>query len=190
MSRMFWVRHGPTHAQAMVGWSDIAADLSDSARLARLAAHLPANALLVSSDLSRAVATADAIAGARVRLPHMRDLREIHFGAWEMQPVGAVADQAHLRAFWDSPGDLSAPGGECWHEVCARADRAVARLIAAHPGRDIVAVAHMGTILTQVQRALGVSAHEAFGQRIDTLSVTELHFLSGRWQAVAIGRCP
>jgi len=190
VSRVFWVRHGPTHARAMVGWSDLPADLGDGARIARLAAHLPEGALVVSSDLSRAVATADAIAGARSRLPHERDLREIHFGEWEMQTVDAVADRVALRAFWDAPGEARAPGGESWHDLLARANRAVARLIAAHPGRDVVAVAHMGTILTQVQRALGVSAFEALGHRIDPLSVTELHLRGGAWRAVAINRCP
>jgi len=85
MSRFFWVRHGPTHARSMVGWSDIPADLSDTARLARLASHLPEGALVVSSDLIRARATADAIAGPRLRLGDERDLREIHFGDWELQ---------------------------------------------------------------------------------------------------------
>ena len=32
----------------------------------------------------------------------------------------------------------------------------------------------MGVILAQVQRALGVSAYEAFGHRIDPLSVTRI----------------
>ena len=69
MSRFFWVRHGPTHAKSMVGWSDLPADLGDTAQLARLSTHLPAEALVISSDLIRASATADAIAGKRTRLP-------------------------------------------------------------------------------------------------------------------------
>jgi len=190
VSRVFWVRHGPTHARTMVGWSDLPADLGDAARLARLAAHLPQEAPVVSSDLIRAVATADAIAGPRKRLPHDRDLREIHFGAWEGQPADTIPDQPRLRAFWDQPGHVRPPGGESWHEVCARTGRAVARLIAAHPGRDIVVVAHMGTILTQVQQALRISPYEAFAHEINTLSVTELHLRDDGWHAVAINHRP
>lgn len=190
MSRFFWVRHGPTHAKAMVGWSDIAADLSDTAQIARLAAHLPAEALVVSSDLIRASATADAIAGPRARLPHDADLREIHFGAWEMQGFDTIPDQDHVRAFWDQPGDVRPPGGESWHEVVARVDRGVSRLIAAHPGRDIIAVGHFGAILTQVQQALQVGAYEAFSHRIDNLSVTELHWDGARWHAEGINHIP
>jgi broad specificity phosphatase PhoE len=190
MSRFFWVRHGPTHAKSMVGWSDLPADLSDTARLARLSAHLPEGALMVSSDLVRARATADAIAGHRLRLTDERDLREIHFGDWELQGFDTIPDQDHLRAFWERPGDIRAPGGESWHEVSARVSGAVARLRAAHPGRDIVAVAHMGVILTQVQEALGISAYDAFARRIDNLSVTELHWQNDGWQSRGINHCP
>ncbi|GAW36640.1 bifunctional RNase H/acid phosphatase [Roseovarius sp. A-2] len=174
----------------MVGWSDIPADLSDTAWLARLSTHLPEGALVVSSDLIRARATADAIAGPRPRLADERDLREIHFGDWELQDFDSIPDQTHLRAFWEHPGDVRPPGGESWLEVSTRVSGAVARLRAAHPGRDIVAVAHMGTILTQVQAALGISAYDAFAQRIDNLSVTELHWAGGRWQVRGINHCP
>lgn len=190
MSRVFWVRHGPTHVKTLVGWSDVPADLSDTARLQRLSAHVPADAVVVSSDLSRAAATADAIATSQDRLTHEADLREIHFGDWEMQAWDTIDDQAHLRRFWDAPGDVRPPGGESWHEVSARVDRTVARLMQAHPGRDIVAVAHMGVILTQVQQALRIGAYEAFSHKIDNLSVTELHYGDGDWHAEVINHRP
>jgi len=78
MTRIFLVRHGPTHVKAMLGWSDLPADLSDQAALERLSAALPAEALIISSDLTRAADTATAIQGTRRRLPHDSDLREIH----------------------------------------------------------------------------------------------------------------
>lgn len=192
MSRVFWVRHGPTHARGgMVGWSDLPADLSDTARLRALDAALPPAAVVVSSDLRRARETADAIAGARDRLPPDPDLREMHFGDWELQRFDAVPDQARLFAFWDNPGDTRPPGGESWHELCARVDRAVARAQNAHPGRDIVAVAHFGVILTQVQQALRLSAYEAFAHRIDNLSLTELRRgPDDAWETGAINRLP
>lgn len=190
MSRVFWVRHGPTHARSMVGWSDLPADLSDRPALERLAAHLPSGAVVVSSDLLRATATADAIAGTRTRLPHETGLREIHFGDWELQAFDTIPDQDRLRAFWDTPGDIRAPGGESWHEVVARVGGTLGRLHAAFPERDIVAVAHMGVILTQVQAALGVDAFTAFSHRIDPLSVTEIHRRGNGWIAEAINHRP
>ena len=56
--------------KAFVGWRDVPADLSDGAALARLDAALPRPALLVSSDLVRASATADMLAAGRDRLAH------------------------------------------------------------------------------------------------------------------------
>ncbi len=38
MTRFWLVRHGPTHAKAMIGWTDLVADLSDVETLARLSA--------------------------------------------------------------------------------------------------------------------------------------------------------
>jgi len=190
MSRFFWVRHGPTHARAMVGWTDLPADLSDTDQLARLSRHLPQDALIVSSDLIRARDTATAIAAGRTRLPDDPALREINFGAWEMASFDTAPQPERLRAFWETPGDLSAPEGESWNAVRARVTGAACALRAAHPGRDIIAVAHMGAILTQVQTALGITAYEAFGHRIDNLSVTALSHDGTRWQAGAINHLP
>lgn len=190
MTRLHWVRHGPTHAKTMVGWSDLPADLSDSARLERLSRHLPDDAAVVSSDLMRAVQTADAIAGDRTQLAPDRDLREIHFGEWELQAFDGVPDKALLRSFWETPGDICPPGGESWNAFTARVNTAIDRLLKAHPGRDLIVVAHMGTILTQVQRALGISGYDAFAHKIDNLSVTELHCVAGNWDAVSINHCP
>lgn len=190
MSRFFWVRHGPTHAKTMVGWSDLVADLSDTDLLARVAAFCPTDALVISSDLVRASTTADAIAMGRPRLPHDPDLREIHFGTWELARFDTIDDQDHLRAFWDQPGDISAPEGESWNQLTARVGRAVARLQADHPGRDIILVAHFGAILTQVQQALQIGAYEAFSHKIDNLSVTELHHDGALWTARHINHLP
>lgn len=192
MTRLHLVRHGPTHARGMVGWSDLPADLSDRAALARLHAHLPENALVVSSDLVRASATADAIQGPRLRLPHQPDLREIRFGAWEMRTYREVEaeDPGLARAYWETPGNASPPGGESWNQTRARVDTAIDGLVAAHAGADLVIVAHFGVILTQIQRALGLDATSAFGHRIDNLSVTEITLNANTWQVGRINHLP
>ena len=100
MTRLFLVRHGPTHAKSMVGWSDLPADLSDLAQIDRLSGYLPADAIVVSSDLLRSTATADAIQGSRQRLHHRPELREIHFGQWELRSAAEIEaeDAALARA--------------------------------------------------------------------------------------------
>lgn len=192
VTRLWLVRHGPTHERTMVGWRDVAADLSDRAAIDRLHLHLPRDAVLVSSDLIRAVATADALQRDRHRLPHDPALRELNFGDWDGQTWDAVT-AAHpdlSRAYWEDPGDHAPPNGESWNDAATRVTAAVDALVANHAGRDIIVVAHFGAILTQVQRALRCTAVQCFAHRIDTLSVTRIDHRPDGWQVGAINHCP
>ena len=188
MTAIHWVRHGPTGARGMLGHLDRPADLSDTAALARLSASLPRDAPVGSSDLIRAVATADALAEGRPRLAPDPALREIDFGEWDGLAAEEVEDHVRLRAFWDEPGAVAPPGGESWDALRARVDRAVSGLIAlGHP--DLIVVAHMGVILTQLQRATGATAYETLGQRIEPLSVTSI-VTRPTWRAEVVNARP
>lgn len=190
--RFFWVRHGPTHYKGMVGWSDLPADLGDRERIARLDAYLPGDALVISSDLARSVTTADAIQGGRARLAHDPDLREMNFGAWELKTSSQITDTHPelSRAFWTDPGPVAAPEGESWQQMADRTGRAVERLMAAHPGRDIVAVAHFGVILARLAAQTGQRPREVLGQKIDNYSVTELSWTGSGWEPGRINHHP
>lgn len=192
MTRLWWVRHGPTHARTMVGWSDLPADLSDHAALARLSACLPADAVMVSSDLGRAVHTADALQAGRHRLPHDPDLREMHFGAWELHSHAEVEaeEPALIRAFWETPGEVRPPGGESWNDLAHRVGRGVERLLRRHSGRDIIIVAHFGAILSALQQAGNLDAAETFAHRIDPLSVTTMSHSGRNWSVGVVNHLP
>ncbi len=182
MTRLWWVRHGPTHTKAFAGWRDIPADLSDSAALARLNAHLPADAVVVSSDLIRATATADALCDTRPRLPHDPGLREFHFGDWDGLTFAEVSAQWPdlSRQYWEDPGHIAPPNGESWHQSATRVSQAADQLLALRHA-DIIVVAHFGAILTQYQRAAGLTPYQALAQTIDNLSVTCLCHDNGQW---------
>ena len=173
MSRLWLVRHGPTHAKAMIGWTDLPADLSDRAALDRLSSALP-RAPVVSSDLRRARDTAEAIRRDRPLLPPDPQLREIHFGDWEGLTHGEAEarDREALFAFWDAPGSASAPNGESWDRFAARTDAAIDRLRAEHD--EIVVVCHFGVILRQLQRARGLGPREGFAQTCAPLSLSRI----------------
>ncbi|MEM8576425.1 MAG: histidine phosphatase family protein [Pseudomonadota bacterium] len=173
MSVWHWVRHGPTHQKTFVGWRDVPADLSDTDLVARVSAALPQDALVVSSDLLRAVQTGDAIAGDRARLPHVTGLRELNFGAWDGKHFTQIPE-AEGRAYWERPGHTAPPGGESWNDAAARVAAAVRHLRAAYPGRTFIAVAHIGVILTQVQAARGWRPVDALAHKIDNLSITTI----------------
>jgi broad specificity phosphatase PhoE len=186
------VRHGPTHAKTMVGWTDLPADLSDVAAITRLSQHLPQDAVIISSDLQRATATADAVSAPENRLAHDVNLREIHFGDWEMCSWADIdaKDPQLIRAFWENPGHVRPPNGESWNQLRDRCDTAIDRLIQTNKGRDIVVVCHFGVIITQVQRAEQLSTDAAFGHKIDNLSVTEFTIRNGKWQMGRINHNP
>ena len=190
MTQFWWVRHGPTHKKAAIGWSDPPADLSDTALLDRLSAHLPDDALVVSSDLHRAAATADAIQGTRQRLPHLSDIREMNYGAWEGLDFDAISilDPELSRQFWTTPGDVAPPGGESWNTLSARIRNAVDTLSGQH--ENIIAVAHFGTILAALQIAGGFDAKHAFTFKIDNLSVTRLDRLDSGWRIHGVNHTP
>lgn len=187
--RLHLVRHGPTHARCMVGWTDLPADLGDTAAVNRLSAHLPSEAVLVSSDLFRARATADVLERpGRTRLPHDASWREIHFGAWEMCEFAQIEaeDPELARAFWERPGDVRPPGGESWNEVIARIAAALARL----DGEEVIVVCHFGAILAALQVCLGLAAEEVFSHRIDPLSVTQLRLDREGWHQLRVNHRP
>lgn len=169
MTRLWLIRHGPTHAKTMVGWTDLPADLSDRAALTRLERALP-HSPVISSDLTRAIDTATAIQGPRPRLPHHADFREFNYGDWDNRPFDAI-DSPELRSYFDAPGDQRAPGGESWNDVDARV-RAALNTHATGP--DLIVVAHMGVILTQWARATRQTPYKALAQKIDPLSLTRI----------------
>ncbi len=192
MTHLWWVRHGPTHEKAFVGWRDVPADLSDQAMIDRVAAYLPSDAVVVSSDLIRASATADAISKNRLRLPNDPGLREFDFGQWDGLHFTQVAEQDPelSRKFWEEPGDLAPPGGESWNTVAQRVNAAVDRLCLQYQSTDIILVAHIGVIMTQIQRAANSSAYAAMGHQIDNLSVTDMSVTDGIWQIGQINHMP
>ena len=170
MTRFWWVRHGPTHAKTMVGWTDLPADLSNTDQIARVSAALP-DAPIISSDLLRTRTTADAVQGTRPRLTHEKRFREFHYGEWENQTFDAI-DSPECRAFFDAPGTQKAPGGESWNDVTERVNAGCDVLTGTYS--YIIIVAHMWVILTQWARALNITPYEALGQVIEPLSITRI----------------
>ena len=188
MTRLWMVRHGPTHLDGLIGWTDAPADLSDTAAINRLSAYLPQNAFVISSSLIRCVATADAIQNNRVRLPHDPDLRELNFGDWENRTFADVSktDPVLSEAYWSEPGSHAPPQGESWDIAQTRINCGVDRLIKNHRNKDIIIVAHFGVILTQLQRATKMPAKSVLAFKIDNLSVTYLEHMGSAWRVLGV----
>ena len=192
MTDLYLIRHGPTHLKSMVGWSDVPADLSNSAQIERLRERLPQHGVLVSSDLMRARDTADAL-----RLPHKRlkddaNLRELNFGDWELRTFKEIDALDHDRvfAFYNAPGETTAPNGENWNGFCARVNRVVDRLLRDYGDQSIILVVHFGVIISQIQRAEIATPKYAMRHKIDNLSLTHLRADQDQWSVNFINQIP
>jgi probable phosphoglycerate mutase len=185
------VRHGvtPTTGKVLPGrrpglhLSDDGRKQADAA--AKRIAGLKRVAAIYSSPLERARETAAAIARAR-RMPIRidRGLFECDFGAW----TGKRLDELRKRPEWDvvqrHPSAFRFPGGESFSEMQARITGAIARLVAQHQGRTIVAVSHADPIKAAVAHALGVPLDLFQRIVIGTASITAIAY--GRTSAAVL----
>lgn len=186
VTRWWWIRHGPTAAVGFCGWSDPPADLTAVETLAALRATLPEDATLVSSDLRRAVQTADALARRHWRRERpSADLREQHFGAWEGRDPADVAPAD--APFWADPVDVAPPGGERFRDVVERTAAAIAARRSADD-ENVVVVAHAGVIRAALAVALGAEPKSALAFEIAPLSLTRIdHFPEAdAWRVAAV----
>lgn len=170
MTLLFLARHGETSDNAnrvFQGQAGRGLDVRGRAQAARLAERMSRAGLtaIVSSDLERAVETAQAVAsvvGLEVELD--RELREVDVGAWTGKRYEEVAElYPEEWAAWSAGLDLRRGGGETYAELAERVDRGLARAAAAHPGGRVLVVSHGGAIRSWVVRHLGLSAERARG---------------------------
>jgi len=157
---------------------------------------LPKGAVWVASNLQRTHQTAAAIGDAGHPLPEILvepDLAEQHFGDWQgmtFDELNASKDDAYHK-FWVAPAHHTPPGGESFEAVIERVGPVIDRLSAEHKGRDIVAVAHGGTIRAALALALGIAPEGALAFSVHNLSITRVDHLPGAgqggdWAVVAV----
>lgn len=205
VTRFWWVRHAPVaHQGRIYGQSDLSCDCSETALFAGLAGQLPRDAIWVTSQLRRTHETAAAIIRAGLPGPQpipgpeavaMADLAEQHFGEWQGLTHDALnqARNGDFHRFWHAPAHQAPPGGESFLAVIERVSRAIRRLLATHAGRDIIAVAHGGTIRAALGVALGLDPEAALAFSIDNCSLTRIDRLDGAgmghaWRVVTVNR--
>lgn len=189
-TRWWWLRHAPTAdgLGRIHGQDDVPCRPIEGAALAPLVDALPRGAVWVSSPLSRARDTASAIAG---RVPWIEaGLAEQDFGRWQGMTWDEVRDHDGdaWRAFWEDPAGNPAPGGESFAEVVRRVAAAVEGLTLEHAGRDIVAVAHAGTIRAAIAQAQGLGHAAALRFAVDPLSLTRIDRGGGGWRVISLNR--
>ena len=197
-TRWWWIRHAPVigYKGVIYGNSDVPCDTSDAPAFKALAAALPRDAVWVVSNLRRARDTADAIVAAGLEAADFLvepDLAEQFFGHWQglcWNDFRASDDPAHER-FWKNPAENTPPGGESFADLIGRTGSVVRRLTAGHAERDIIAVAHGGSIRGALAEALDLRSDRALSLQIDNLSLTRLDFIpGGGWRIVGVNLPP
>ncbi|RTR25329.1 histidine phosphatase family protein [Deinococcus radiophilus] len=156
-------RHGRTALNAagrFQGQTQTPLDELGRAQAQALAAQLYTDGVrkpaIYSSDLPRAIQTAQAVQERLGGTLHTdAALREIEFGSWDQQSISGIEEQFPDDYWRFRGGDPSfvCPGGECGHDVVARAYG----YLQAHlpgPGETAVVVAHQLTIFALLTRLL------------------------------------
>ena len=189
VTRWWWLRHAPVPCpQGRIhGQLDVACDLSDTEDFRWLAARIPANAVLVESGLIRCRQTAGALeAAGLLLLPPLiePDLMEQDFGRWQGRSWLELeaAKDPDLKDFWCDPAGSAPPGGESFAAMVARVVEAVTRIGRDHAGRDILAIAHAGTIRAALALALDLSPAAALRIAVQPLSLTRIDATVDSWR--------
>ncbi|TSI17622.1 histidine phosphatase family protein [Brevibacterium aurantiacum] len=159
---IFW-RHGQTDynvERRFQGQSDIPLNELGRTQAALAASYLSElhPGLIVSSDLSRAADTADALASLlNVGVTRDDRLRETAFGQWE----GHTRDE--LSASWPdeleqwlSGADTNPPGGESRTESGRRVASAITDIVAGSEAKTIAIVAHGAVLRAAAELLLGM----------------------------------
>jgi len=192
-TRWWWLRHAPVPCPEgrIHGNLDLACDVSDEGDFQRLAGLLPVNPVLVESGLMRCRQTAGALELAGLVLPPPEiepALAEQDFGHWQGSSwlhLETAKDPA-LAEFWRDPAGTAPPGGESFAEMVARVRPAIDRLNALFAGRDILAIAHAGTIRAALAVALDLSPAAALRFVIRPLSLTRIDASPEGWRVDSV----
>ncbi len=195
-TRMFLLRHGETAMsleRRYSGRGDV--PLTDHGRAQaqaaakRFAAMNPARwrtgedapdgpVPVISSPLSRAVATAEQVAAALGSTVEQHPgLLETDFGQWEgLTFAEAAARDTELHAAWLGDTSVAPPGGESFDVVHGRVRRARDELLARYGGRTIVVVTHVTPIKCLLRMALNVGPELMFRLHLDIASLSVVEF--------------
>src|SRR6195256_6482921 len=185
-TRWWWVRHAPVREDGgnIYGQKDIECDTSDREVFEAVAKILPRGAVWYASNLKRTHQTAEAIWAAGfpkpAAMPHEAAFAEQHLGEWQGLNRAAffASRPIEVGSYWFAPIDDPAPGGESFLDLYNRVHGAIERITAEHAGKDVIAVAHGGTIKAAIGLALGNQPEKGLAFTIDNCSVTRLDHLA------------
>jgi alpha-ribazole phosphatase len=187
LTRLLLVRHGETDwtlQERFLGHTDL--PLNDSgqrqaAAIARALSMEPIHAIY-TSDLGRAMATAQAIGGfpgsthnsAQV-IPDSR-LREVKFGEWDGLTYAEILsrDPDSVNAWQGDFLKTPPPGGESLEQLAGRLKPFLDEVAGAYPDKTFVVAAHAGSLQCLLCLALGLSLKMYWQFRLAPASISQI----------------
>jgi broad specificity phosphatase PhoE len=197
-TRVCLIRHGETIWNAAGRWQGRApvplneAGLEQSRRLAfYLAARGPHIDVLYSSDLKRAMQTAETIAAPFGLAVHPEPrLREVDLGDWQglTRAEAEAWDGERYAAYTAARGAQPPPNGESWEQVKTRARLALDDLVARHTGQTLALVSHGGTVGRLIESLFGTIERPTLSNT--SMTIVERAAPSVDWELVRVAWSP
>ncbi len=201
-SRLYLVRHGESEAnvagvmQGQTHGALTAAGRDAAARLGRALASLSVAerpTAILTSDLQRAVETAEIIAEALGVTPHLFPAaREWNVGVLDGLPAAALVDAINRSGL--PAAEFAPSGGESLSQLQVRAAQTLAGL--AHEAADgahvagrarTLLVSHGDFIRMAIGAAASMAIDEANSLKLRNTSLTEFTLSNGTWRVERIG---
>ena len=175
------IRHGQSTANRdalLVGRIDPPLTELGTAQALRLGSRLKEMkpARILSSPLSRALHTAEAIALTTGVAVEVEDrLIEMHYGEWDGMPIADVPIDAWRQ--WRSDPDFKPPGGESLRDVSKRVGSLMGELLTTDD--LVIVVSHVSPIKAALIWALGGPDQMAWRMFIDVASISSIGMRQG-----------
>ena len=186
-TRFWWVRHAPVRSDGgkIYGQQDLSCDTSEHYKFDALAQALPTGAHWVVTTLRRTRETADAILAAghpdakTISYETNAALMEQNLGDWQGMDRAAFFERVKPSpsSYWFAPPDEPAPNGESFVHMCTRVRGAIEEMEKRLRGRDVVVVAHGGTIRAALGVALALPPAGPLAFATDNCAITRLDYL-------------
>ncbi|MBI4282959.1 MAG: histidine phosphatase family protein [Chloroflexi bacterium] len=180
MSRLLLVRHGITEfnsSRRLAGYSDVEMNADGYRQVEKLRERLANEKIdaIYSSDLGRALVTAQVISGGReVDIVPCPELREMNYGDAEGLPLQEIRllypEVAELMASYSL--QLRFPGGESLEGLIERTGKFLDRLEKHTPSETLLIVAHNGPLKVLLCHLLGIDCSHWRQIRLDNASMS------------------
>ena len=183
-THIYLVRHGETDWNKNLrfqGQTDILLNETGIQQAIKVREFLKNKKLnyIFSSDLSRAIQTAEIIAdNHNLKLIKYQGLREMNFGEWEGMTYTEIKEHylELVNKWFEDPSSVNPPGGESLQDFQDRVSDDFNEIINKHRDKKLLAVAHGGVIRTWLASVLKMPLAHYWKLEVDNTGISLLKY--------------